>query len=643
MNTLAQQTALDNAWSLLMIDSGAPSPRSKILLRTSSSWTRKKCRVDVEVFCDILQICPRLPNQEFVEPPSSDEEIASFVKELGYKGDIESITKVYPDHMHQPWRTFNAIINRCLYGKTTYYVELLWEDFMFQIDYGNTSATRKENMPYLRFIKAIIHHFISKDKSISMRNKHFMHTVWDDTLLGSLKFVSKTEEYQAYRALIPEEMTNLKMQNSPAYKTYLAFTTGATTPKKARKIKKPAFLSKKKTLVAVEDPAKKPARKPVDRIQSAGVQIKDTHGVFMSKKKAPTKAERSKGIELLSEAALLEEAHDNDDDDDDDDEQGDDERTESKNDKIANLNKTDDDDEEGEFVHTPDDYVPTDDENVDDEEYDRINEEMYSDVNIELKDTELEGEGKDDEEMTDAGHVDAEHENVNQEVAGDQVKDDDLATVTVAPATQKTKVPLPSSSISSDHTTKFLNFDNIPSADTKIISMIDIKVQHEDPSIQTSPLITVLVSVIPESSTAPATTIPPPIPPFIPFPQQSTPIPTPTTTEATISTTVVPDSITLTAIHQRVSNLEKEVKIIKVINHDSVILAAIKYEVPTVVKEYIGTSLDDTLYKVIQKHTAELIKEHSVPADVVEMLQQHQKPQKSVADIRKIKMEQAGK
>nr|GEW59679.1 hypothetical protein [Tanacetum cinerariifolium] len=61
---------------------------------------------------------------------------------------------------------------------------------------------------------------------------------------------------------------------------------------------------------------------------------------------------------------------------------------------------------------------------VDNEEYDCINKEMYSDVNVELKDTELKGEGKDDEEMTNAGHVDAEHENINQEVTGDQVKDD---------------------------------------------------------------------------------------------------------------------------------------------------------------------------------------------------------------------------
>ncbi|GJU73886.1 hypothetical protein Tco_1265291 [Tanacetum coccineum] len=72
------------------------------------------------------------------------------------------------------------------------------------------------------------------------------------------------------------------MWASPAYKTYLAL---ATTPKKARKFKKPASLSKKKTLVIVEEP--EPAKK-----------------VVPSKK--PSR--KYKGIDLLSEAALLEEA-----------------------------------------------------------------------------------------------------------------------------------------------------------------------------------------------------------------------------------------------------------------------------------------------------------------------------------------------
>ncbi|GJY33751.1 hypothetical protein Tco_0418220 [Tanacetum coccineum] len=352
----------------------------------------------------------------------------------------------------------------------------------------------------------------------------------------------------------------------------------------------------------------------------------------LSKKKTPAHVKRNKGIDLLSKAALLEEAQmkkdikkskqethlhqeggssdgagvpdvsksDSSDseyeswgvtDDDDNDQQGDDERTESDDDKNVYLNKTNDEEEtqEDEFVHTLDDYVLDDKtDDVDDEEYDRISKEMYAD-----------------------------NENVNQEVAGDQVKDDAQETVTAAPATQKTEVPLPSSSISSDFAAKFLNFDNIPSADTEINSMLEIKVQHEYPSIQTSPLLTVPVSIIPESSIALATTIPPPILLFIPLPQQSTPIPTPTTIEATILTTTVLDSSTLTAIHQRVSDLEKEVKILKDINHDSAILVAIKSEVPSTVKECLGTNLDDTLEKVIKKQLAEFIQEHSVPAAAV--------------------------
>ncbi|GJX54987.1 hypothetical protein Tco_0284884 [Tanacetum coccineum] len=42
---------------------------------------KKKCRVDTEVFREILQICPRLPNQDFAELPSEDD-LLSFIKEL---------------------------------------------------------------------------------------------------------------------------------------------------------------------------------------------------------------------------------------------------------------------------------------------------------------------------------------------------------------------------------------------------------------------------------------------------------------------------------------------------------------------------------------------------------------------------------
>ncbi|GJX81600.1 hypothetical protein Tco_0331081 [Tanacetum coccineum] len=79
---------------------------------------KKKLTFNMEVFREILQICPRHRNQDFDELPS-DEESVSFIKELGHKGDVKSITEVVVDHMYQPWRTFAAIINKCLFGKIT--------------------------------------------------------------------------------------------------------------------------------------------------------------------------------------------------------------------------------------------------------------------------------------------------------------------------------------------------------------------------------------------------------------------------------------------------------------------------------------------------------------------------------------------
>ncbi|GKB49490.1 hypothetical protein Tco_0900243, partial [Tanacetum coccineum] len=113
---------------------------------------KKRFTLNMKVFREIFQICPRLLNQEFDEL-LSDEEIVSFIKEFGHKGDIKYVSDAVVDHMFQPWRTFSSIINKCLSGKITGldklrllraqilwgmfykknvdFVKLLWEDFTF--------------------------------------------------------------------------------------------------------------------------------------------------------------------------------------------------------------------------------------------------------------------------------------------------------------------------------------------------------------------------------------------------------------------------------------------------------------------------------------------------------------------------------
>ncbi|GJQ96472.1 putative reverse transcriptase domain-containing protein [Tanacetum coccineum] len=78
----------------------------------------KKCTVNAIVFRIILDICPRVEGVDFTDVP--DDDIAlTFLIDLGYKGSLNRHTNMFMDHMHQPWRTLAAIINKCLSGKTT--------------------------------------------------------------------------------------------------------------------------------------------------------------------------------------------------------------------------------------------------------------------------------------------------------------------------------------------------------------------------------------------------------------------------------------------------------------------------------------------------------------------------------------------
>ncbi|GJV75181.1 hypothetical protein Tco_1506765 [Tanacetum coccineum] len=59
----------------------------------------------------------------------------------------------------------------------------------------------------------------------------------------------------------------------------------------------------------------------------------------------------------------------------------------------------------------------------------------------------------------------------------------------------------------------------------------------------------------------------------------------------------------------RFTELERAVKELKQADHSTAILASIRSQVPSVVKEYLGSSLPDAFQTVLQSHTKELKKE----------------------------------
>ncbi|GKC53545.1 hypothetical protein Tco_1076290 [Tanacetum coccineum] len=158
-----------------------------------------------------------------------------------------------------------------------------------------------------------------------------------------------------------------------------------------------------------------------------------------------------------------------------------------------------------------------------------------------------------------------------------------------------------SSSVSSDFTSKLLNFKNASSADNETASLVDTTVRHEEPSSQTSSLYTVPVTVIPEITSAFTITIPPPPPSFNPLPQQATPTPTPTASEVTTSFPALPDFSSVFRFNDRVTNLEKDLSEMKQVDQYAEAISSIL----AIVEHYIGNKLGEAIQKAIKSHTAE--------------------------------------
>nr|GEV69771.1 hypothetical protein [Tanacetum cinerariifolium] len=422
--------------------------------------------LNMENFNDMLQICPRLPGQKFKDPPF-EEEVLSFIKDLGHTREIKFLTDVNVNYMHQPWRSFTVIINKCLSEKTTDVDSLL----------ENKNSKKNNDMCYPRFTKVIIDYFMSKDHSISRRNKMFWHIAKDDLMFNTIRVISRHQDIQIYSAILPDVLTNQEMLDFKAYKEYYAVASGAEPPKAKTKYKKKD-----------DEPVTSPKNKLVQ--DTKGTRLKSKAKVTKpDNEKQPAKKTKVKGLAVLSKVALSEaeqikvatkrskkdfhishesgsgdgvntqsKVHDeqqqktfgtdegigtipgvpdvppyesesdkepwgdsededdndgdgesNDHDDDSDDDDSDDERTESDSDEILDPNLTNVDHTEyeeediDEGARTPSYYELTDEEKLNNEE--SMDDEEEDEVIRELYDDVNVNLGNDNTEMTDANQV----------------------------------------------------------------------------------------------------------------------------------------------------------------------------------------------------------------------------------------------
>nr|GEV62486.1 hypothetical protein [Tanacetum cinerariifolium] len=319
------------------------------------------------------------------------------------------------------------------------YLELIWEDFQYQIDYRQSKMRLRKIIPYPRFTKNITNHYLSFNPFILKGPSSGLHTFKDYGIISRLKFVKNGEDFQEYGRAIPNTMLTKEIRQTKAYQTFITYSIGLIPSKKSR--------GKSVSLTEAEEEeeaarhvhanheclvkesnylSSEPSNRTTCRRRTSGTSFRDTSNV--SSKKSLDQSQKLKGINTLTAkeqlatntmqalkasrkisrsqshtkgsskgAGVTPEVPDestsifttikkkNQDDNDDD--------------RRINPEEIDNDDEDDKYIHD-DDYV-------------------HNDVDEEMKDAKVNVTGKDDNEGSDIAKADAKK---TEEVIGDNKK-----------------------------------------------------------------------------------------------------------------------------------------------------------------------------------------------------------------------------
>ncbi|GJS16306.1 hypothetical protein Tco_0410778 [Tanacetum coccineum] len=274
-NTRAQQKTLDDELVAPVDQFWVTVFRHHSLLRFKLNG--KSHTVNVDNFRDMLKIYTKLPGQIF-EEPLLEEEILSFIRDLGHTGEIKFLSNVNVNHMHQPWRSFAAIINKCLSEKTTTLESL--------------RLSRAQILWGMYHIKTVDYVYLMwEDLVYQVENKIFKkNNDMDDFMFTIVRVISKHQDTQVYGAILPQHLTSQAMLESEAYMTYHDYATGEKT-------------SKPKTTKKKADSESSPKTKSTQASKGKRITTLAKGDKPAKKKQSVTK---SKGLTVLSEVALTE-------------------------------------------------------------------------------------------------------------------------------------------------------------------------------------------------------------------------------------------------------------------------------------------------------------------------------------------------
>ncbi|GJZ20152.1 hypothetical protein Tco_0556742 [Tanacetum coccineum] len=422
----------------------------------------------------ILDICPRVEGVNFTDVPYDDTTFAFIIK-MGYKGPLYKHSNMFVDHMHQPWRTLAAIINKCLSGKTASNDKLRKSRIDILLI---TGRRRDQDVKICHFPDSPRVKRKTYSKKKSRRKSADDNIIFDDpdTALELGKSISKTEAEEA-EATRQVHATHARIVTESVPEPTKRIKSGYVTFDPPKKLKGVPSLTPEEQEVADIMQALKESKKTSNRQPSTGGSSEGTGTIpGVPEECTVVSVTSSEGTgtklgvpdeekDITKENVILEWGSEQETED-------------SEEDKLDDEEK---DDKEG-IVDDEDDETESDEDDI----Y-KYNICVRKDKDEEMLNAEVEDSDKGDKEVTDAAKADAEKTS--------EVKDD----------AKKTELPLTSSSLfmSLGFGDQFLKLSSDSSLVSTSPSMLSVPV-----SVIFEP--TVLTPVQESPSIATITTLSPP-------------------------------------------------------------------------------------------------------------------------------------
>ncbi|GJS99722.1 retrovirus-related pol polyprotein from transposon TNT 1-94 [Tanacetum coccineum] len=173
-------------------------------------------------------------NALFVPPPSFSDMVPFYKQVLGFSMELKKVSNFKIPGLLQPWQTLCKIFSKCLTTRVTGwdqpplqimqmlycfvnnihvdYAELMWEGIYYSLHHPATS------IPYPRFTKIIISHYMTIFPEISRRARDAYHNLQDDDIMKNIFNSGRNKNKVGMR--IPPWMITEEMKLTEHYKMY---------------------------------------------------------------------------------------------------------------------------------------------------------------------------------------------------------------------------------------------------------------------------------------------------------------------------------------------------------------------------------------------------------------------------------------